>query len=367
MNEKMVGKKIFSKKRIFAVLILGVLVAVMIFSNPEVHKFLTESEEILLDFPSGMNYEAVTFGKEMLFVSNDGIKAVDSSGRESWSTVAATSSPMVDIENDFIMLADAGGNSINVYKNDKIISQIKTEREILTAKVNKNGYVAVATDELGYKGAVLVFDNHGKEVFKWYSGNGYIGDVDISGDKDIVVSQLVADKEQIYSRIMIIETNADDKSQCIAEVDGIVMKLKYKKNGGIIAVTDNGVHIFKRNGKEECKIDFEGRIPVGCNIENQGNMVFAFDSGLNNTIIESYSARGKLRGHYETDGKMLCFDVNGECILAATRNGVTRITPTGKERNHIEISGDVKKIKIFAGRDEFLSLGSGSAEILKIR
>lgn len=367
MSKKMFGKKIFSKKRIFAVLILIALVAVMVFSNPEVHKFLTENEEVLLDFQTGNSYEPVMFGKEMLLVSNDGIKAIDKSGRESWSVVAATSSPMVDVENDFIMLADSGGNAINVYKNDKTIYQIKTEREILTAKVNKNGYVAVATDELGYKGAVLVFDNHGREVFKWYSGNGYIGAVDISANKDIVVSQLVADKEQIYSRIMVIETDAEDKSRCIAELEGIVMKLKYKKNGEIIAVTDDGVHIFKRNGKEECKIDFQGRIPVECNIENQGNMVFAFDSGLNNTIIESYSATGKLRGQYETDAKMLCFDVNGECILVATRNGVIRITPAGKEKNHINVNRDVKKIKIFAGRDEFLSLGSGNAEILKIR
>ncbi len=368
MNEKGVTvKRAFSKKRIIAVLIAFVLIGVMVFSNPEVQKFLLEPSDIKLSVQSGKNYDARTYGKGMLLIGNDGIRAIDSRGRESWSIVSPVTSPMVITKNEYIMLADHKGTSVNVYEKDKIISQIKTEREILSAKMNKNGYVAVATEELGYKGAVRVFDKNGSEFFKWSSGSGYIGDIDISSKNWLAVSQLMTDKEQIYSRILLVETNSQKDAKCIAQIEGIVTKLKYKDNGGLIAVCDSGVYAYKKNGKQDYVIEFNSRTPVGCNIENENNMVFAFDSGLNNTILESYSVSGKLRGSYETDGEMISFDVNGECILSAGMNGAFRITPKGKEKSHIGIKRDVKLVRIFPGRDEFLSIGSAGAEIIKLK
>jgi len=360
-------KKAFSKKRIIAVLIFFVLVAVMIFSNPEVQKFLLEPSDIRLSFQSGKNYGARAYGKGMLLIANDGIRAIDSRGRENWSIVSPVTSPMVITKNQYIMLADNKGTSVNVYEKDKIISQIKTEREILSAKLNKNGYVAVATEELGYKGAVRIFDKSGTEIFKWSSGNGYIGDIDISSKNRLAVAQLMTDKEKIYSRILVIDPDSQKDAKSIAQIEGIVTKLKYKNNGGLIAVCDSGVYAFKKNGKQDYVIDFGSRTPAGCNVENENNMVFAFDSGLNNTVLESYSSRGKLRGAYETKGEMISFDVNGECILAAGINGAVRITPQGKEKSHSDIKRDIKSVKIFPGRDEFLSIGSGGAEIIKLK
>ncbi len=366
-DKEVAAKKAFSKKRIIAVLIVFALIAVMIFSNPEVQKFLMEPSDIKLSFQSGINYTARAYGKGMLLIGNDGIRAIDSRGRENWSIVSPVTSPMVITKNEYVMLADYRGTSVNVYEKDKIVSQIKTEREILSAKMNKNGYVAVATEELGYKGAVRIFNKNGTEIFKWSSGSGYIGDIDISSKNRLAIAQLMTDKEEVYSRIMVVEADSQKDAKNIAQIEGIVSKLKYKDNGGLIAVCDNGVYAFKKNGKQDYFIDFGSRTPVGCNIENENNMVFAFDSGLNNTVLESYSATGKLRGSYETDGEMISFDVNGECILTASMNGAFRITPKGKEKSRIGIKRDVKSVKIFPGRDEFLLIGSGGAQIIKLK
>ncbi len=359
-------KGFLNKKRVVAVIIVFVVIAVMVFSNPEVQKFILKPDTVKLNLQTGINYSLQVAGKEMLLVSSDGIRAVDDGGRENWSIIAPTTFPVVITKNDYIMLADINGTTVNVYERDKIITQIKTEREILSAKLNKNGYVAVATDELGYKGVVRMFDKNGKDIFKWYSGTGYIGDIDIASKNKLAVAQIMTDKEQVYSRIMLIDTRSPEKANCIAELDGIVMKLNFKDNGGLVAVSEGGVYGFKRSGKKDFAVDFDGRVPVDCNIDTPGNMVFAFDSGLNNTVLESYSAKGKLRGKYEADSRITDFDVNGECIIAVTQKGVTRVTPSGKIKSETEISRDVKEIKLFAGRDKFLSLGGSSAEILKV-
>lgn len=366
-EERVASKKYFRKKRIIAVIVAFLLVAAVTICNPAVLNYFFGPDNIKISFQSGTKYNAVTYNRGIILLGGDSIRMIDNRGRESWSIVSSINSPMVVTKNKYIMLADLNGTTVSVYEKDKQISQIKTEREIHTAKVNKNGYVAVATEELGYKGAVHIYDKKGTEIYKWMSGSGYIGDIDISSKNQLAIAQLMTDKEQLYTRIFVFDTKSGKEPESIAQINGVVMKLKYKSNGGIVAVCDNGVYGFKKNGTQDYVINFGGRTPVGCNIENDNNMVFVFDSGLNNAILESYSSKGKLRGSYETNGEMTSFDVSGERIMVTTINGIYRITPKGKEKSHTVNPYDVKLVKIFPGRGHFLSIGSGTAEIIKIK
>ncbi len=360
-------KRAFSKKRIVAVFVVLAAILVMMLSNPEVKNFFLDAESVKLDFQTGVDYDMVTYGKNMLLVNNEGISAIDKSGREVWSIVCAATRPAVLVRGDYIMLSDMNGKNVRTFEKEKTVAQIQTKNEILCSKVNKNGYIAVATDELGYKGLVTLYDKNGSELFKWHSGAGYIGDIDILSKHKIAVSQILTNKEKIFSRILIIEPDSKEEPLCIAELEGIVMKLCYRDNGSLVAVSENGLYGFKKNGKPDFSVSFEGRTPIGCNIENQGNMVFAFDSGLNSTVLESYSAGGKLRGSYNSNNQIKVFDVNGECIVAVSPDGIVKLNPKGEVKKKISLSKDVQKIRIFSSRDRFLSIGGSSAEIIKFR
>ena len=265
------------------------------------------------------------------------------------------------------MLADINGKGIKLFQKEKTVSSIETENEILCAKLNKNGYIAVATGELGYKGMVLLYDKNGKDFFKWHSGAGYIGDIDISSKNKIAVGQIMTDKEEVYTKILVINPDSDKEPKIIAEIPGIVMKLKYKEDGSLIAVSNKGLLGYKRSGKEDFLVDFEGKTPISCNIENENKMVITFDSGLNSTVLLSYSASGKLRGEFDAGSEIRAMDVNGECIVLATRGMVTKITPKGVVKKEIKTNNDVKDIKIFSGRDRLLTLGDSSAELIRLK
>lgn len=358
-------KKAFSKKKIAAVIVILLAILIMVLSNPDIKTFFTDTGSVKLSFETGVDYDALTYGKDMLLVNNEGIYAIDKSGREAWNAISAATNPAVQVKGDYIILFDMNGKSVKTFRKEKTVAQIQTENEILCAKVNNNGYVAVATDELGYKGLVTLYDNDGDEVFKWHSGTGYIGDIDISSKNKIAVSQIVTNKEQVKTRIVIIDPKSEDEPECIAELDGIVMKLSYREGQKLVAVSGKGLYGFKNNGKPYFAVNFEGRTPLSCNIENENNMVIAFDSGLNNTILESYSASGKLRGSYNSAHEIKAYDVSGECILAVSIDGVVRLNPKGNVKKEMKLSKDVQEIRIFSGRDRFLSLGGSSAEIIK--
>ena len=108
--------KFINKKRLLLVLVIIVLVAVMVFSNPDVKEFLFGNETVKISFQSGINYEAFAYGKEMLLVSNEGIRAVNESGEDEWNVVYAITSPVTVIKDDYIMVADMHGTTVNVSK-----------------------------------------------------------------------------------------------------------------------------------------------------------------------------------------------------------------------------------------------------------
>ncbi len=360
-------KNALNTKRIIAAAIVLVIIIIMVVSNPEVWEFFSSTDTLKLSFRTGVEYDMAAYGNDMLIANNEGVFAIDKSGRESWSVVAPATVPQLSVKGRYFMLADINGKTVQTYKKEKQVSRIDIENEILSAKLNKNGYVALATDELGYKGMVILYDKDGKEKFRWHSGSGYIGDIDISDNEKLAVAQLTTDKDKVYSRIIIINPASKAEPECIAEIDGVVMKLMYRDNGTLIAVSDKAVYAYTRFGKQKFVIDFNSRRPVECNIDNENNMVLAFDSGLNSTILESYSSNGKLRGSYDAGSELIAIDVKGECIAAAKRDGIVRITPKGGVKKELKASKDVKDISIFAGRDRLLSLGGDSAEIMKIK
>ena len=262
------AKFAFNKKRIAVVAIIFVAILVMVFSNPEVYDFLNKAGSVQLDFQAGMKYDSVVYGKDMLIINNEGITAIDDKGRQQWNIVCGATDPAVMVRGDIIMLADLNGKTAYAFEMDKQILKIQTENEILGAKVNKNGYIALSSVELGYKGLVTLYDKKGDIAYKWHSGSGYIGDIDISEKNHIAVSQIITDGEAAHSKILLIDPDSKEEPKIIADIDGIVMKLKFTNNKRLVAVSEKGFYGLKLSGKRLFEQSFDGKSPKFFNVEN---------------------------------------------------------------------------------------------------
>ena len=87
------------------------------------------------------------------------------------------SQPVAETAGKYVLVYDLGGkNYAALYKNGERVTEYNLGNDIISAKVNKNGDTVFATDTVGYKGNVKVFDKKGNERFSWNSGDGYILD-----------------------------------------------------------------------------------------------------------------------------------------------------------------------------------------------
>ncbi len=353
------------KRLILVIIILAVLLAV-VFSSSLVYKFFTASNSIALDFQKGVSYRIENFKKNMLFINNEEMKIVSSGGKILFTAQTGISEPSVSVRGDYILISDISGNIAYLYKKEKLIKKFSFDNSIYSAKVNKKGYCVFATGEKGYKGMITVLSHSGKEIFKWHSGSGYIADVDISQKNNVIVSQVLTDKDFINSKVLFFNTKKNKETECRSFENTLVAHLRFNDDNTFVSLSDTCLTGYSSKGAKKYQVDFMGRSLLYYNTFNMNNIVLSFRGSVNDCIIESYSHSGKLKGTYKPNENIDSIDVNGELIVTSSGRKITAVTPKGKVKSKKTISHDISNIKIFYGRKKAVLLGGNDAVIYNI-
>jgi len=120
-------------------------------------------------------------------------------------------------------------------------------------------------------------------------------------------------------------------------------------------------------GKEKFHISLIGKSPTLYNLDGDNTIGVVTQGGRGNSVLELYSTTGKLRGAYTATGDIRALSVRGKGAVVAQQKGLTRISSRGKEKKIISISHDIKSIGCFDGDKKVLAIGSGEAEVIKIK
>ena len=81
-EERVDSKRYFNKKRIIAVIVAFLLVAVVTICNPAVLNYFFGPDNIKISFQSGTKYNAVTYNRGIILLGGDSIRMIDNRGRK---------------------------------------------------------------------------------------------------------------------------------------------------------------------------------------------------------------------------------------------------------------------------------------------
>ncbi len=323
-----------------------------------------------LEFDTGGDYTQYAYGSGILLLNNNGIKMVDNKGTDKWSHNYTLTNPMVDISGRYMLLADLdGNNTLNLFDTDgNNLVTYSISSDILSAKINRKRLVAAAVSEEGYKGSVVVYNKRAEEIFKWNSGEGYITDIDISNDgKYVAVSQMMSDRDEVYSKIHVINITNGQKSANIECASALIAGINFDKRDNIIAVSQNKVFGYSKKGKNIYTIDLVGKSPQTYDVDNGENLVFLCRDNRGNSILEIYSLRGRFLGSYTSSDELKNICVCGNRIVAATSRNLVYLSNKGKLKKTVEISHDIMSLGIYGNNRNVLVLGGNKADIIRIR
>ncbi len=310
--------------------------------------------------------------KDSIIISNkDGVKAINKKGEDEWSIPMTLSSPMLLFTSKQIMVADKGGREVNVISSHSKVDSIKLQDSIILARINEGCYSVVVSEEKGYKGKVVVYKPDGMEVYKWYSVENYIIDVDISNDgKRMTVLTMDTSKDKVAGGVLFFYLNQESHYSATVIEDTLPVKIKYNKDNTLIAICDNKVLMFNKNGEKKWENDYAGRALKAYNIDSERMIVLALSekpvTGLvsTSTVLETVEMNGNKNNIYNINDNIKSLDVQEDIIVINKKRDIIMLSKKGKEIAKVTLTKDIDEVQLFQNKSQVMVVSKKEVEIV---
>ena len=349
---------------LFAVAFILILVILAnLFSIPS-----KKLSTIDMEFGAGGRYYMVTGNKDIIMHNNQGIKSVNKKGDVRWEVKRAATKPMTEVSGNYLLSADLDGNHTAIlYKDGKVLNEFNLGSDIISAEVNKNGDVIIATSTSGYKGKITVFDKKGRERFIWNSGDGYITDVAIhENGRHIAVAQLTSTEAQAGSNIQFIDLNRKKVINTSKRSNTIISEILFS-NDRLLSVSDVEFCGYSKGGNLKFEVSFAGKKPGKYDISNNNLFSFVTIDNRGGEVLEIYNIRGKLKGSYSSDSTINSIATCDEGVMLSTRRDILYVNKRGKLKKSVTSNHDIKSLGLFGDGKTVMALGSESADVVRMR
>lgn len=269
-------------------------------------------------YENGSNQSFALKDDCLAIASSTGLQLLDESGETVSRQVFSMDEPCVCSGGDTCVFYDVGGTSIRGFFGDDY-TELDNGNEIIAANVNSSGYLAVTSDEDGYKGSVTVYDDSGEEIYKWYSGTGYPLDACVLPGCGRLAVLCV---ESSGSVIHFFKLDEEDE-YASASLSG---ELAYDMGGndnGVCVLSSDAVHFIDDNGNEDNSFSFGDNYLVDYDLSEDfcAVVLSKYISGSEVTIT-SFSSSGKSLGSADLPDSPICLSSRKSKLLVFCESGI---------------------------------------------
>ena len=282
---------------------------------------ILNSDPYTYEYGAQMQFGLV--GRKLAISSSTGLQILDKDGYALERQIYSAKNPALAASDSYCVFYDIGGTALRFYSDSKLIN-LDTAGAIIAASVSSSGHVAVASEELGYKGAVMVFDRTGEPAYKWYSGSGYVLDAAVSPNGNILA---VLCLESSGGVVHLFELGKETEKATFYLPGELAFKLSFTANGSFCTLSETTARFFRVDGGELSQVDFGDLTLVDFDI-SESLCVLALGKYIsgNAATLQSYSADGKLIGQNELDFAPLALFTNNQRLMALDSGSVTILT-----------------------------------------
>ena len=207
----------------------------------------------------------------------------DKGGTEFQNVPLGFRKPVLSANARYVFAYDSGGTGLIVTDSFSVLFEKNMEDPIITARMNRDGSIAVVTEGDGFLAKVYVFNSSFKEVYRYRSLNRYILDAAVSEDgKALAVSALNIEGSGIVPEIMYFKLSKETVQWTVAFEEDPCVAVSVKENGTVCGLFRWGMVSLSAKGKEI------GRY----SLDNQVIQCFTMDHADDNVFVVSASENG---------------------------------------------------------------------------
>ena len=318
------------------------------------------ADELLYAGYTGSRYEGFAGG--LAVASTRGIQVIDKDGNQTLLDSFEMGSPAVTSGGDMAIAYDIGGDIAKVFSESDVVYEIETSEPIISASVNNNGWSALCTDQDGYNGHVSVYDNTGKLMFEWFSGEAYVTCADISdNNKDIAV----AAAGSAGGQIVFFEVESEDEKGRYQLADDVIIDMRFESRSKVAAVTDARLVTVKTDGSLSSEYSFGGKYLRNFDLgPSDTHLVVLSDYQVGGMCTAVTVKNGKERGKAENVSGADRVSIRGSRFAVLSGRNVTVYSVSGKEKGFFENVQGTDYITVNEN-GYVIAAGSYSAKVLK--
>lgn len=288
-------------------------------------KLDTQTASVPFTHPGGEAVSTAYLNDGLLFSSASGAHYYSLSGELYAEQVLSMEHPILSASDRCGVVYDAGGQSLFLFRQAQQAFSLSLEgsSDLLSARVNDNGWLTVTAQQSGYKGAVTVYDNNQEKVIQISLSSTFVVDAALSPDcKTVAVATINQKGGSFSSQILLYPINQTHPN---ATLDlGNMMVLDMDFESGLlwilgeeqlttIHIVDNSMHSYS----------FEQQYLKGCDLDGDGFALLLlgrYRTGNADTAITIDKDAQKLAS-LSLNKQVLDFDCNtGYCSLLTGNN-----------------------------------------------
>ena len=347
------------------ILIVVLLSAYLVYHNR--NSFAGETVSSVYSVEAQTSIFAAKSRGDLLVQNREGITALNKNGSQKYMIIKQLTEPVMQNVGKYTLMYDRDGFELLVFKGGSSAFEFRSDNLIKLAKINSSGYVAIVSDDSGFKQKVQILNAKGEVIYIWQLGDSYITDIDITADgKTIIAATVLTDGEVATSRIVLIDINNESIIDETERENSLFMSVKCVKNSHVFVVGESEMLVFDRYGEKKWGLEYDERILQRFLIAPNGNPVLAFIGTRNNTDIEIYNNIGKRTGTYTSDAEIKAIDSESGVIAICERHDILLLSYNGQIKARKTIQKDAREIVLLSKQDVAV-VGSSAIEIIKIR
>ena len=322
------------------------------------------------------NSNIFAYSKYIAILKDNTLTTYNSSGKIEAENNIQITNPITTSNGKYLIIAEQDSSKIYLLKDNNIRWEKTLEGNISRISVNSSGYSTILKGT-AYKSVVLLLDDSGNEMFKYYMSSTIAVDASISEDNKYVgIAEVNTSGTLIQSNIKIlsIAKAKENPTEAIvytynAPLNSLVLNIKYQNKNKLVCEYDNEIHVIKDNVDTKLTdINTDQEKITYYSIELDNNIVKNVEENASlfatNTAIKIINSTTQKENTYKFEGvikEMYCcgskiaLNLGSEIHFVDTNGWLIKKYTSNQEVRKIVISNEVAGI-IYRNKIELIKL-----------
>ncbi len=284
-------------------------------------------------------------------------------GDKTWENTTTIVNPILKTAGNYILVAEKGGKKICLYNDSKLVYETDISDDILTCNLSSYGDVVAVTNKAAYKGAIVVLNREGNQIFAWSSGSDNIISADVSAESRRVAVALLNTDEKVKSEIQLFDMNETQNIAHIIFEDTILFDINYVGDE-LKAFGDNCIAGVTSKGDVVYDKRFDDAEFVHYGMDESGNKILLFDNS-NIPLINIYNASADLKYQLSSDEIPDFVDIFNKYIVFNNGRNIIYGKLGKKQLEKYTATMDIKELMMI-DKDTFCVVYSNNIEVVRM-